>query len=333
MACHAPGNARLWTSVRAEASEGVSNSWGSGTVPSTLSVPMRRTARCFSLPGRKGFLGRRVADTCVAGTYRERPAAATGRRVLRIGACLSPAASDAHRSRRLIKRSNIRTVEAVVVGGGLAGLTFALDVADKLTSGKVLLVTKEKLKESNTVYAQGGISAVWDSLDSIESHMEDTMVAGAYMCNKDAVAVLCEEGPRRVRDLIGHGVKFDKERNAGDGDIEYHLAKEGGHSAPRILHRKDTTGVEIINKLTRKALNHGRIEPIAKASQLAWVSTFWTTMERWDDLHPGVMLALVSDVVCRLALGGADPGPVLLLSDRRLWTTVSRHNEPHCGDG
>ena len=86
------------------------------------------------------------------------------------------------------------------------------------------------------------------------------MVAGAYLCNKDAVAVLCEEGPERVRELIGHGVQFDRDQQSEEGESEYHLAKEGGHSAPRILHRKDTTGVEIINKLARKALQHPRIE-------------------------------------------------------------------------
>lgn len=90
------------------------------------------------------------------------------------------------------------------------------------------------------------------------------MVAGAYLCNKDAVAVLCEEGPERVRELIGHGVQFDRDQQSEEGESEYHLAKEGGHSAPRILHRKDTTGVEIINKLARKALQHPRHRSLHK---------------------------------------------------------------------
>ena len=133
----------------------------------------------------------------------------------------------------------------LVVGSGIAGLTCALRCA---ASGDVLLVTKDRLPESSSQYAQGGIASVWSPDDSFESHIEDTLRAGAGLCHRDVVTTVVSEGPERVRDLIRVGVHFD-----GREDPEgwaYDLGQEGGHSQRRILHALDATGHEIIRALS-----------------------------------------------------------------------------------
>eukprot|EP00850_Spirogloea_muscicola_P013226 SM000088S23767 [mRNA] locus=s88:408800:413126:- [translate_table: standard] len=125
----------------------------------------------------------------------------------------------------------------VVIGSGIAGLRYALDVAEH---GTVAVVTKSEPQESNTNYAQGGVSAVLDPLDSVESHMKDTIIAGAYLCDEEAVEVVCREGPDRVRELMAMGASFDR---GEDGQL--HLTREGGHSHHRIVHAADVTGREI----------------------------------------------------------------------------------------
>jgi L-aspartate oxidase len=133
----------------------------------------------------------------------------------------------------------------LVVGSGIAGLTCALRCA---AAGSVLLVTKDRLPESNSQYAQGGIASVWSPTDSFESHIEDTLGAGAGLCHRDVVETVVREGPSRVRDLIELGVRFD-----GHEDREgwaYDLGQEGGHSQRRVLHALDATGHEIIRALS-----------------------------------------------------------------------------------
>src|SRR5262249_45264014 len=133
----------------------------------------------------------------------------------------------------------------LVVGSGIAGLTCALRCA---ASGTVLLVTKDRLPESSSQYAQGGIASVWSPDDSFESHIEDTLRAGAGLCHLDVVSTVVSEGPERVRDLIRVGGHFD-----GREDPEgwaYDLGQEGGHSQRRILHALDATGHEIIRALS-----------------------------------------------------------------------------------
>jgi L-aspartate oxidase len=139
----------------------------------------------------------------------------------------------------------------LVVGSGIAGLSFALKVADR---GKVILITKSNADESNTKYAQGGIAAVWDESDSIEKHVADTLNAGAGLCNEAIVRMVVEEGRNRVKELIDLGTKFDKAENG-----EYDLAKEGGHSESRILHHKDITGFEIERALLQQIRQHKNI--------------------------------------------------------------------------
>ncbi|KAK6913114.1 Fumarate reductase/succinate dehydrogenase flavoprotein-like, C-terminal, partial [Dillenia turbinata] len=124
-----------------------------------------------------------------------------------------------------------------VIGSGVAGLCYALEVAKH---GTVAVITKAEPHECNTNYAQGGVSAVLCPSDSVESHMHDTIVAGAYLCDEETVRVVCTEGPDRVKELIAMGASFD---HSEDGNL--HLAREGGHSHHRIVHAADMTGREI----------------------------------------------------------------------------------------
>ncbi len=139
----------------------------------------------------------------------------------------------------------------LVIGSGLAGLSFALKVAE---TGTVTIITKNKLEKTNTSYAQGGIAAVLSSPDSFNKHIEDTKIAGAYLCDTKIVEKVVSFAPSLIENLLSWGTKFDTEK---DGNFE--LAREGGHSEHRILHHKDNTGFEIQRALCEKVQNHKNI--------------------------------------------------------------------------
>lgn len=140
----------------------------------------------------------------------------------------------------------------LVIGSGLAGLSFALKVADK---GKVAILTKTNLQETNTSYAQGGIAAVTYKPDNYEKHIEDTLIAGDGLCNEEVVRTVVNEAPRQIEELIQWGTKFDREDSG-----RFNLAKEGGHSEHRILHHKDDTGKEIQRALSEEVKTHKNID-------------------------------------------------------------------------
>ncbi len=140
----------------------------------------------------------------------------------------------------------------LVVGSGIAGLSFALKAAEK---GKVAIVTKETITDSNTKYAQGGIAAVISNKDSFEEHIKDTLIAGDGLCDEDVVRMVITEAPERIKDLEKWGVVFDKSDNGN-----YDLGKEGGHSENRILHHKDNTGYEVEEKLANEVRKHPNID-------------------------------------------------------------------------
>ena len=125
----------------------------------------------------------------------------------------------------------------LVIGSGIAGLTFALKASQL---GSVAIVSKDELAESATLYAQGGIASVMTDDDSFELHADDTIESGRGLCREDVVRIICREGPSHVRELINLGVKFTRIRGE-----DYHLSREGGHSRDRILHANDLTGQEI----------------------------------------------------------------------------------------
>ncbi|WP_207491494.1 L-aspartate oxidase [Aridibaculum aurantiacum] len=135
----------------------------------------------------------------------------------------------------------------LVIGSGIAGLTYAVKVAEARPEKKVTIITKAYSDETNTKYAQGGIAGVWDEADSFQKHIEDTLVAGDGLCNEAIVEIVVKEGPQRIREIIEWGAQFDK-----DPDGDYSLGKEGGHSMNRILHHKDVTGKEMERALLKK---------------------------------------------------------------------------------
>ena len=142
-------------------------------------------------------------------------------------------------------------VDFLIIGSGIAGLSYALKVAEY---GTVYIVTKSNEDESNTKYAQGGIAAVWHNEDSIEKHIQDTLIAGASLCDEETVRIVVTEGTARVKELIELGANFDKTKEG-----KYDLAKEGGHSEHRILHYKDITGYEIERALIAQIRKHKNI--------------------------------------------------------------------------
>src|SRR5262249_18619077 len=142
----------------------------------------------------------------------------------------------------------------LIIGSGIAGLSLALKAA---THGSVLIVTKERLPESNSAYAQGGIASVWSAEDSFAAHMQDTLTAGAGLCHTGVVEAVVREGPDRIRELIALGTNFS--RRPGGEEAEYDLGLEGGHSHRRILHASDATGQEIIRALIVAVRQHPNI--------------------------------------------------------------------------
>ncbi|MBA3648591.1 MAG: L-aspartate oxidase [Chitinophagales bacterium] len=147
----------------------------------------------------------------------------------------------------------MKKYDFLIIGSGIAGLTYALKIAEY---GTVCIITKASEDESNTKYAQGGVAAVWDfKEDSYKKHIADTLDAGDGLCDVNIVNIVVREGPQRVREVINWGARFDKNEEG-----EYDLGREGGHSEHRVLHHKDNTGYEIERILLRQIQKHPNIE-------------------------------------------------------------------------
>jgi len=147
----------------------------------------------------------------------------------------------------------------LVIGSGIAGLTYALKVAQECPDKTVTILTKTQSDETNTKYAQGGIAGVTDfNKDSFEKHIEDTLIAGDGLCNRHVVEIVVKEGVDRIKEIIDWGARFDK-----DPDGDFKLGKEGGHSEFRILHHKDVTGKEMERAL---------LEAIKKCTNIELIS-------------------------------------------------------------
>jgi len=152
--------------------------------------------------------------------------------------------------------------DILIIGSGAAGLSLALRLAAHYD---VLVLSKAQVSEGSTLYAQGGIAAVFDETDSIESHVEDTLIAGAGLCEREAVSFVASNARHCVQWLIDNGVAFDRDPQAA-GDMPYHLTREGGHSHRRILHSADATGRAVETTLVSQALSHPRIHILERSN-------------------------------------------------------------------
>lgn len=151
-----------------------------------------------------------------------------------------------------------RTYDVVIVGSGAAGLTAALKLAPHL---RVAVLSKGEISGGSTRWAQGGIAAVLEATDSIQSHIDDTLIAGAGLCNEDAVRFVVERGQDAIQGLIDLGVEFDRSADQPREDgYDYHLTREGGHSHRRIIHAADATGKAVQKTLNERVLEEPNID-------------------------------------------------------------------------
>jgi len=158
--------------------------------------------------------------------------------------------------------------DCLIIGSGAAGLTLALSIADK---ANVIILSKSALKEGSTLYAQGGIAAVFDENDSIESHVQDTLIAGNHLCNEAAVRHTASNAKTSMQWLIDQGVPFDQIKDS-DGAQKFHLTREGGHSHRRILHAADATGKAVQTTLLDKVKAHPNIRLFERFNALDLVT-------------------------------------------------------------
>jgi len=207
--------------------------------------------------------------------------------------------------------------QVLILGTGIAGLSTALKFVSKSAAIQVTLVTKERPEEGSTRYAQGGIASVWSKDDSFEEHIQDTLSAGAGLCDPVVVENCVREGPARVRELIDWGVRFTQQKGVDPTEelaFTYDLHREGGHSQRRILHADDLTGLEIERALLEQAQSHPRIRILENHIAIDLI-TEGKLFKRWRspgrclgayvlDSSTGRILTLAAQVTV-LATGGA----------------------------
>ncbi len=159
--------------------------------------------------------------------------------------------------------------DVLIIGSGAAGLSLALKLADH---ARVHVLSKGPLAEGSTLYAQGGIAAVFDETDSIESHVADTLIAGAGLCDEAVVEFTARQAPDAIKWLIGQGVPFDTEESA-PGESSYHLTREGGHSHRRIFHAADATGRAVQLTLNEQVQLHPNIHILERVNALDLITS------------------------------------------------------------
>ena len=171
--------------------------------------------------------------------------------------------------------------DVLIVGSGAAGLSLALRLPSNVRIG---LVSKRELEEGNTLYAQGGISAVLDARDSVDSHVQDTLDAGAGLCDESVVRLVVEQGPENIRWLFEEGVEFT--RTPVTGNSGYHLTREGGHSHRRVVHAADATGHAVETTLVRQLDTHPNVSVFEHCIAVDLVTADHQQGRRVHPLHP-----------------------------------------------
>ncbi|MDY6984296.1 MAG: L-aspartate oxidase [Pseudomonadota bacterium] len=168
--------------------------------------------------------------------------------------------------------SRIRTTDVLIIGGGAAGLSLALRIAD---SAQVTILSKSSLKLGSTYYAQGGIAAVLDSQDSLASHVDDTLVAGAGLCHRDTVEYVVGRARESIEWLVDQGLAFSRDEDGDSSSVAggYHLTKEGGHSHRRVIHAADATGKAVFETLASRVLNHPNISFVTNSVAIDLLTT------------------------------------------------------------
>src|SRR5690554_5215922 len=195
--------------------------------------------------------------------------------------------------------------DVLTIGSGAAGLSLALQQAK---TSQVIVLSKGPLEEGSTYYAQGGIAAVFDENDSIESHVEDTLIAGAGICDRDVVTYTASNARESLQWLIDLGVDFDRETKQ-DGSSGYHLTREGGHSHRRILHAADATGKAVQSTLVSQALSHPNIKVLENCNAIDLILQQEHSHKRcagayvWDRVHEKVIT--IAARFTALCTGGA----------------------------
>lgn len=196
--------------------------------------------------------------------------------------------------------------DVLIIGSGAAGLTVALNLP---TQCRIALISKGELTSASTWYAQGGIAAVLDETDSLESHVNDTHLAGAGLCHDDAVRKTVEHGPEAIDWLIHQGVKFTRFNDQSEEVGHYHLTREGGHSHRRIIHAADATGVAISSALIDQVLKRDNIELFEQRVAVDLIHSGDSTARRCQGAYIHHRQTLATDVFLArfvvLATGGA----------------------------
>lgn len=211
----------------------------------------------------------------------------------------------------------------LVIGSGIAGLTYAVKMAEAYPEKEVLVLTKTVSDETNTKYAQGGIAGVWDDEnDSFDKHIEDTLIAGDGLCKPEIVELVVKEGPDRIREIIAWGADFDR---SAEGD--YRLGREGGHSEHRILHHKDVTGKEMERALLQKVGSHTNIRIMNHCFVIDLITQHhlgYLVMKTTPDItcYGVYILDTLTRKIDKIE------AQVTFFSYRRQWGSISYHYQP-----